>query len=307
MTPDYNVKLPIFEGPLDLLLHLIKVNEMDITEIAIAEITSQYLEYLRLMETLDLEVAGDYLVLAATLIHIKLRSLLPATDEDEEVEAEDDVDHFLSARVLMQQLIDYRKFKEAALDLGHRADRQSQIFLREVALPALSEAAVEPAVQGDLTRLLDAFSRVLRFVERRDYHEVRGEEFTVEERIVHLRRRLLLDDRLNVQELFEACRDKVEMIVTIIALLELCRLKELRVIQEDAFGVIFAVRKEAGGAATADGGEAEELTRLEADILAHRTGLVDDGLLPEEVDDLDDPDAEDDAPAGGDSQPGQPQ
>jgi segregation and condensation protein A len=274
--PDYNVKLPIFEGPLDLLLHLIKQNEMDITEIAIAEITGQYLDTLRLLQTLDLEVAGDFLVMAATLIHIKLRVLLPDSGEDEA--EEEDVDHFLSARTLMQQLIEYRRFKEAALDLAQRSERQSQIFVREVALPALSEAEAEPAVREDLSRLLDAFSRVLRFVERRDYHQVQGEVFTVEDKIVLVRRRLLLEERFAVRELFEACESKVEMIVTLVALLELCRLKELRVSQAGAFDDICVARREAPGAADPAAGDAAELARVEAGIFADRTGLVDDGL-----------------------------
>src|SRR5690242_5593709 len=137
---EYKVKLPIFEGPLDLLLHLIRQNEMEISEISISQITSQYLDYLRYIEALDLEVAGDFLVMAATLLNIKLRSLLPASEEDEQAAQEEELDNFMSARQLMARLIEYRKFKEAAHDLGQRAERQAQIFVREVALPAIAEA-----------------------------------------------------------------------------------------------------------------------------------------------------------------------
>src|SRR3990172_6578091 len=114
MSPDYKVKIDIFEGPLDLMLHLLKVNELEIGEISISTITGQYLDYLRLMETLDLEVAGEFLVMAATLLNIKLRSILPSAEEEIEQEEEAELDNYLTARALMQRLIEYRRFKEAA-------------------------------------------------------------------------------------------------------------------------------------------------------------------------------------------------
>ena len=243
MSSDYKVKINIFEGPLDLLLHLIKVNELEISEISISTITGQYLDYLRLMETLDLEVAGDFLVMAATLLNIKLRSLLP-DPQDGEDEEEEAIDQFLSARTLMQQLVEYRKFKEMAVDLGRKAQAQDLTFMRDVALPKLVEADVDPAIQGDLEQLLDAFSRVIRFVSRRDYHQVQEEEYTVEDKVDHVRRLFLVEPRLLLSQLFEKCRDKIEMIVTLLALLEMCRLKELGIQQSDGFGEVFVYHKQ---------------------------------------------------------------
>ena len=286
MTSEYTVKLPVFEGPLDLLLHLIKVNEMEISEISLSSITSQYLDYLRLMETLDLEIAGDYLVLAATLIHIKLRSLLPAAEQEEEEEAEqEELDSFMSARALMTRLIEYRRFKEAAQELGMRGHRQAQIFMRDVALPALTDAEADPQRREDLDRLLIAFSRVVRYAQRRDFHQVTEEEYHVEDKIDLVRRRLLLAPRMTLGDLYEECQAKVEMVVTLLALLELCRLKEIRLTQGENYGEVYvAARSGAEASPAADSDEARELERMEADILANRTGLVDDGtgLVDEE-------------------------
>jgi segregation and condensation protein A len=235
-TGDYKVRLDIFEGPMDLLLHLIKVNEMDIQDIRISTITQQYFSYLRLMEQLDLEVAGDFLVMASTLINIKLRSLLPETHEEEdEAEAEDD---FMTAQALMDKLVEYRRFKEAAAALRESEMAQSNRFFRDVALPRLADAETDNELQMDLDALLGAFTRVLRFVERRDWHLVTEEEYSVEEKMDWIEQRLLLDERIEIDELFKSCRSKVEMIVVLLAALELCHLRRLCVAQSDAYGSI---------------------------------------------------------------------
>jgi segregation and condensation protein A len=294
-TTDVKFRLDIFEGPLDLLLHLIKTNELEISEISIATITSQYLDYLRMIETMDLEVAGDYLVMAATLINIKLRAILPAADEELEEESEE-LDEFMSAKLLMQRLIEYRRFKEAARHLGGSAERQAQIFLREVALPKIEQAEADPEFQADLETLLGAFARVIRFVDRREFHQIRSEEFNTEEKVVMLRRRLLLEERIHLMRLFEQCRAKVEMIVTVLAILELCRLKELRVVQAGVFDEVLLVPCREGDAASRSelADQARRAKAAEADILANRTGIVDDGILPAEDDeDLESDDADD--------------
>lgn len=293
MNSEYTVKLPIFEGPLDLLLHLIKVNEMEITEISISAITSQYLDTVRLMEELDLEIAGEFLVMAATLINIKLRSILPEPEAEIEENAEEETgDDFMTARALMQKLVEYRKFKEAAQTLGRSAERQALIFTREVALPAMAQAQADLSYKGDLDLLLEAFSRVIKFVQRRDYHQVQNEEYTIEDKILLLRRRIVVDQKISVVELFKECTVKIEMIVTLIAVLELCRLKELRVTQFDSFDDIVVIPREGGpaeadieGGAPAAAGAAETLEQIEADILSQRTGLVDDGSLGEDDED----------------------
>jgi segregation and condensation protein A len=281
-SADYRIKLQIFEGPLDLLLHLIKVNEMEITEIAISEITGQYLEYLHLMESLDLEIAGDYLVMAATILNIKLRALLPAQDDAEEEEEE--LDDYMSARNLMQKLIEYRRFKEAALDLGERAEAQAELFYREVALPKLDEAQKDPALEGDLQALLAAFSRVIHFVEQRDYHQVEADDVSVEDLILRVRQKLFLENQFSIYKLFEECQSRVEMVICLFALLELCRLKELRIEQGENFGDMTILAREADPKAISDqlAEEASELERLEKEIIMNRTGVIDDEIPADE-------------------------
>lgn len=284
MANDCTFTLPVFQGPLDLLLHLIKVNELEISEISISQITGQYLDYLRLMETLDLEVAGDYLVMAASLINIKLRTLLPDSEEEIEPE-EEEIDNFLTARALMQRLIEYRRFKEAASSLAAHAERQSQIFIREVALPQLAEAEAAPQVRGDLTLLLEAFARVIRFVERRDYHQIQQENYTIEDKIAMVRRRLLIEEGFDLGEIFLECHDRVEMIVTLLAMLELCRLKEVAIRQGEIFGDVRVDRRSAVPNAEEleeTAREADRLAQIEERIIADRTGFIDDGIIPDE-------------------------
>ena len=274
-SSDYRIKLQIFEGPLDLLLHLIKINEMEITEIAISDITGQYLEYLHLMESLDLEIAGDYLVLAATLLNIKLRALLPGQEEEED---EEELDDYLSARNLMQKLIEYRGFKEAALDLGQRAKAQAELFYREVALPKLNEAQKDPEIEGDLQALLGAFSRVIHFVERRDYHQVEADNVSVEDLILRVRQKLFLENRFSIFKLFEECQSRIEMVVCLFALLELCRLKELRIVQGENFSDATIMARDADTESSSGqlAQEALELEKLEQEILLNRTGVIDE-------------------------------
>ncbi len=273
-SSDYRVKLQIFEGPLDLLLHLIKINEMEITEITISDITGQYLEYLHLMESLDLEIAGDYLVLAATLLNIKLRTLLPS--QEEEVVEEEELDDYLSARNLMQKLIEYRRFKEAALDLGQRAKDQAELFCREVALPKLNEAQKDPEIEGDLQTLLGAFSRVIHFVERRDYHQVEADNVSVEDLILRVRQKLFLENRFSIFRLFEECQSRIEMVVCLFALLELCRLKELRIVQGENFSDATITARDSNAESSSGqlAREALDLEKLEREILSNRTGVI---------------------------------
>ena len=287
---EYTVKLPSFEGPLDLLLHLIKVNELEITEISISQITSQYLEYLRLMEKLDLEIAGEFIVMAATLLNIKLRSLLPTSEEEAEEESAE-LDDFVSARALMQRLIEYRRFKEAGQGLGRRFEHQSQVFMREVALPKMLEAEQDSEYRGDMEKLMEAFTRVLRFVDRKPFHAVQGEEFHVEDKITMLRRAMLIEPRVSLMEVFKACRARLEMIVTLIAVLEMCRLKEVGISQPDIYGDALIYRRETEPDLIEQSERNEELAREEQEILANRTGIVDDGV----TDELDELDAEEEA------------
>jgi segregation and condensation protein A len=238
----YRVKIKIFDGPFDLLLHLIKINEMDINDIPLSEITNQFLDYIRIMKELDLELAGEFLVMAATLINIKARSLLPHRDSDED---EEEIDEILSAKELMRQLIEYRKFKDLAMSLRNREDRFSEVFFRTEIIPILPgpEKEEEP-LREDLQNLFTAFSRILRFADARGFHEVSGETFTVEEKITYIREYLATEKIINILEVFERCINKMEMVATFLATLELCKLQEIMVKQSSPFEPIYLSLKE---------------------------------------------------------------
>lgn len=251
---DYKVKLEIFEGPLDLLLHLIKVHEMEIADIKISVITEQYLAYLRLMEGLDLEVAGDFLVMASTLLNIKLRSLLPA--DSDEGEEEEEVSDLMTAQALMEKLVEYRKFKEASTNLRAQASDQADVFFREVALPKLVESDSQNGLSLELDRLLGAFQRVLPFIEVDRWRFVSEEEYTVEEKMDWLERQLELEGQIDIESMFKACSSKIEMIVFLLAMLELCQFGTASIGQSAAYEPIYLRRRVRKDSLTEGEGEA---------------------------------------------------
>ncbi len=231
----YTIKLPVFEGPFDLLLHLVRVNEMDIQDIRIAEITRQYLDYIEMMRELDLELAGEFLVMAATLIRIKARTLLPARPEAEEQEEE--IDEILSARELVRQLVEYRRFKEAASELRRREEHAARLIFRNNP-PVKIVADEQEELSVDIALLYKAFSRVLRFVDNPTYNPNMQEKFTVEEKINYLQDLVSTKEKVELDEVFRRCFNRDEIIVTFLAMLELCRMKRLVIQQEAAFDKI---------------------------------------------------------------------
>jgi len=242
----YRIKIQVFDGPFDLLLHLIKINEMDIYDIPIAEITSQYLEYIQLMKDLNLEVAGDFLVMASTLISIKARSLVPPREDESD---EEEIDEILSARELMRQLIEYRKFKEMAYSLREKEEEYADIFFRTAVLPEPGPGEKKDDLSGqNLQALFSAFARVLRYVEAKGFHEVSEEQFTVEEKIAYLRALLLEEKMVDIIKIFERCLNKTEVIATFLATLELCRLQEITIQQTGLFDPIYISQKSSGPA-----------------------------------------------------------
>jgi segregation and condensation protein A len=222
------VKLERFEGPLDLLLHLIKRDEIDIYDIPIAHITQQYLAYLDMMRALDLEVAGEFLVMAATLMRIKAKMLLPAppaADEEEEDPREE----------LVQRLLEYRQFKEAAGALKLREDERRRLFERGL-LTAEDDAGPLPLAPASLFDLLEAFHRAMARVPEASVYEVRAEVFEVEDKMSLIARTVAEHGAVLFSTLLEACRARAEMIVTFIALLELVKLGQVAIVQAEAFG-----------------------------------------------------------------------
>lgn len=232
------MKLEVFEGPLDLLLYLIKKEELDIYDIPIAKITKQYLEYLGLMEVLDLNIAGEFLVMAATLMHIKSKLLLPP----EEVVQEEGVEEIDPRAELAQKLLEYKKFKEVAGQLREMEDKHSKLFTRRPQDIAKADSEGKPYFESDIFSLISAMSSVLKNFSREELYEVIKDEFTVEEKVHELIHILIIKPVIYFVELFEKAKSKVEIIVTFLALLELIRLKEVIIRQREAFGKIEIIR-----------------------------------------------------------------
>jgi segregation and condensation protein A len=234
MENDYKVKLEIFEGPLDLLLYLIKRDEIDIYEISIERITRQYLEYLQAFEELNIDLAGEFVAMAANLIYLKSRSLLPVDQQPPEEDAQEDDPRW----ELIRQLIEYKKFKEAAAQLHLRELEQERIFAREEGSSPPTEGLLRLGEVG-IFQLINAFQNVIKRVEaRQDLQEIPGERFSVSEKIETILQRVEAGCRIPFSDLFGAIVSRLEVVVTFIALLELIRLKQVRAIQKNIFDEI---------------------------------------------------------------------
>ncbi|MBL7157154.1 MAG: segregation/condensation protein A [Candidatus Omnitrophica bacterium] len=233
----YKVQLPVFEGPLDLLLYLIKKDEINISDIPIAKITNQYLEYLEVMKLLDLEIAGEFILMAATLMHIKSKMLLPLEEKEEEAEEELD-----PREELVKKLLEYRKFKEAADSLKDIQARQRDSFTR---LPGGEKPQLEDEdsyFETSLFDLITAFSKVLKEIPKDAFHKIVEDEFTVSDKIHDIFHLLVDKPVIYFSELFKNARGKVEIVAIFLALLELVKLKEVIVKQKDSFGEIEVTR-----------------------------------------------------------------
>jgi segregation and condensation protein A len=225
------VQLEIFEGPLDLLLHLIKKNEVSITDIPIASITEQYLATLELMESLSLDVAGEFLVMAATLIHIKSRMLLPAgADEADEDEGDD------PRNELVRRLLDYQRFKDAADQLEQREILSRDVFIRS-ATPT-EEAAAPSFRELSVFELLNALRRVIDRLPKDVFHQVELDKITVREKMTLLLDKLRAEGRVLFEELFNQAKTRMEVVVMFLAMLELVKVRAIRIFQEHLTGPI---------------------------------------------------------------------
>ncbi len=239
---DYPVRLGMFEGPLDLLLHLIKKNEVSIYDIPISLITQQYLEYLELMTELNLDIAGEFLVMAATLIHVKSRMLLPRPDPTQEDPEED------PREALMRRLLEHQKFKAAAELLHEREIQRSAQWIRpDGRLSEVIGEAQEPEVDVDLFSLMAAFRQVLERARHRPRVVLPPEQVSIEDRIEQLLARLSGTEACGFEELFADAASTSGMIVTFLALLEMIRLKLVRVFQQGNFGPIRVYKRERSG------------------------------------------------------------
>ena len=234
------LRLETFAGPLDLLLHLIKKNEVNVHDIPIALITEQYLAYLGLMQELDLDVASEFLVTAATLIHIKSRSLLPRPDTAS-ADPEDEGD---PRDLLVQRLLDHQRFKAAAELLHERETwRNAQWTRPDARIEAIAGEAVEPELDVDLFGLLAAFRRVLERAKDQPQVALPPEQISVETRIEQMLARLSDRDACGFEQLFDDVASRGDLIVTFLALLEMIRLKLVRVFQPSGAGAIRIYRR----------------------------------------------------------------
>ena len=234
----YKVTLEVFEGPLDLLLYLIKKEEIDIYHIPIAKITGQYLEYLDLMQLLDLHLAGEFLVMTSTLIQIKSKMLLPIEERGAEEEEEED-----PRTELVRKLLEYKKFKQAATRLEELEKAQEQTFRRRVRPDSFNaQETAEGYFEASLFDLISAFSKILKSIPKKEFLEIIQDEFTVEKKVHDLLHLLLVKPAIYFSKLFEKAKNKVEIITTFLALLELIRLKEIIVRQRRPFSEIQIMR-----------------------------------------------------------------
>lgn len=234
MTDNYKVALEVFEGPLDLLLYLIKKEEIDIYDIPIEKITKSYLQYIELMKMLDIDIAGEFLIMAATLMYIKSRMLLPEDDRPVLEEEEDD-----PRFDLVRQLIEYKKFKEAAEKLRDKEYEQSNVFTRITGKETAPLEEGEKPLDVNIFDLISAFSDVLKRVDEVSLRQMFDDRFTVSDKIMYLSERLAREKTVKFTELFSEATTRPEIIVTFLALLELIRLKQAQAVQEEPFGDIF--------------------------------------------------------------------
>jgi segregation and condensation protein A len=236
MDEIYKIKIPVFEGPLDLLLHLIRENKIDIYDIPIALITKQYLQYLEMMKELNLDIAGEFLAMAATLIYIKSKMLLPSDEETTPEEMED------PRKELVQKLIEYQKFKEAATHLRDREEEWTKVFRRET---VLCEDDGEIYLSDvSLFDLLSAFKKILETAPP-EVGKITKETLTVKDRMSLILEIIEEKNTVRFEELFKDGITRTQLIVTFIALLELIRLGLLRAYQERHFGNIWVIKQNA--------------------------------------------------------------
>lgn len=232
----YKIKLQVFEGPLDLLLYLIKKDQLNIYDIPMVQVTDQYIQYLELMELLDLDIAGEFLVIAATLLHIKSKMLLPPDPNEQPEEEEED-----PRLDLVEKLLEYKRFKEAAQHLRGREKMRQDVFTRRI---NEQEEKGEVYFEASLFELISAFSKALKDIPKDIFYEVIKDEFTVEEKIHQILHLLFEQPKVHLSELFNQAKNKLEIVATFLAILELIKIKEIRIIQTQIFGEIQIIRNE---------------------------------------------------------------
>lgn len=246
---EYKVKFEVFEGPLDLLLYLIKKEEVDIYEVNLTALATQFIEHIETMRLLDLEIAGEFLVMAATLMFIKSRELLPV-EQQVQVEGEDEGED--PRWELIRQLVEYKKFKDAAAQLQALEARQDNVFPRVPGKLEFEAAAVPVKADVSIFDLLNAVNTVLQRISQKaaGSREIFEDKWTVSEKIEHVMKLVATRSRLKFSELFADTMSRTEVVVTFLAMLELIRLKQIVCAQPETFGEIEISPKPAPPVAT---------------------------------------------------------
>jgi segregation and condensation protein A len=230
----YRVHIEEFEGPLDLLLHLIKKNEVDIYNIPIAAITRQYLEYMELLKELNLDIAGEFLVMAATLLQIKSRMLLPLTPEEEEAEVED------PRAELVRRLLEYQRYRDASYQLSSRNLLGREVFARKFDSSEASESPQKDEPPDvELFELIEAFRRVMARVSVETFHDVVTDGISIADRISEVLTLLHGGKTISFDSLFFDGMTRDLLVVTFLSMLELCKLKLIRITQAESLGSIW--------------------------------------------------------------------
>ena len=255
---EYKLKLGVFEGPLDLLLYLIKKNEIDVYDIPVESVATQYIEHLAKMQFRDLDSAGDFLVMAATLMMIKSRMLMPVEERPEEEEEEED-----PRWDLVRQLVEYKKFKDTAMLLEGMEAERADIFGRDPAEAVLGKDPDLALRDVGLYDLIHAFSEALKKVKEEDLREIFAERFTVAEKMETLGERLRKEKRFSLTALLDTMRSRTEIVCAFLALLEMIRLHRARAVQSETYGEIMLEEGD---------GETEMPASLEEAVGAPETG-----------------------------------
>jgi len=238
---NYKIRLDMFEGPLDLLLYLVKKDHLNIYDIPIAKVTEQYLEYINFMQLLDLDIVGEFLVMASTLMQIKSKMLLPASQDPAEEEQED------PRAELVKRLLEYEKFKQIAENLREKELSQQDVFKRPKTEPSLEEQDKSKQEDGkyfeaSIFDLINAFSQALKDIPKEVFYEVIKDQFTVEQKVHDILHLLLVETEVKLSTLFSKSKDKLEIIVIFLAILELAKMKEIVARQNAAFEDIIISR-----------------------------------------------------------------
>ena len=235
---EYKVQFDVYEGPLDLLLYLVRKQEVDIYQVNLTQLAVEFIEYIELMRELDLNVAGEFVVMAATLMHIKSRELLPKEKQDESQEETEEDDPRWE---LIRQLVEYKKFKDAAGQLQHIETAQDSIYPRNPGKPELPPLEWEDkSPQVTVFDLLKAVNKILDRIQEKEAstRNIHADQFTVSEKIQLIRDTVITGKKVRFTELFAKVESRQEVVCTFLAMLELIRLHVIQAVQSEAFGEI---------------------------------------------------------------------